>query len=93
MPKSPEFSYVDVSNTVYSYGRMQGNADAYAHFAPLGGRYSDFSLGTYEDLSNRLIEHWTAENAINEEGRIRDCNSLRDTYNIGHKHSIEDRCR
>lgn len=93
MTKPSGFNYVDVSNTVYSYGRMQGNADAYAHFAPLGGRYSDFSLGTYEDLSNRLIEHWTEENAIDEEWRIRDCNSLRDAYGVGYKHSIEDRCR
>lgn len=93
MPKSLGLNYVDVSITVYSYGRMQGNADAYAHFAPLGGRYSDFSLGTYEDLSNRLIEHWTAENAIDEDWRIRDCNSLRDAYNLGHKYSIEDRSK
>lgn len=93
MAKSLGMNYKDISNTVYCYGRMQGNADAFADYPPLGGQYSDFSTGTYEELANRVIVSWASETSLDDYWYNRDCNCLRDMFNLGHRHSMEDRSK
>ena len=89
MLEQTKFNYTDISNTVYSYGRMQGMSDKWTGFATVENLNPDFANGTFEDLANRVIVSWTSENAINDDWRVKDCNALRNMYNLGHKHSIE----
>lgn len=83
------FSYTDVNNTVYAYGRMQGVSDAHPLMYTSGNLNPDFADGTYEDLANRLIIFWTSEHSLDDDWRARDCNYLREMFVLGHRHSIE----
>lgn len=83
------FNYTDVSSTVYSYGRMQGMADAHPLMYTNGNLNPDFAAGTYEGLANRVITSWTSGWSLDDNWRARDCNCLRDMFNLGYRHSIE----
>lgn len=89
MPFAQSFNYTDISNTVYTYGRMQGNVDVMCRFNAVGTFHPDFKDGTYEDLANRVIIGWTKETAIDDDWAFRDRTCLRDMYNLGYRHSIE----
>lgn len=82
-------NYTDISNTVYTYGRMQGTCDSHPSFLVGKNFNPDFANGTFENLANRVIVGWTSETSIDESWMIRDCNSLRDMFNLGYRHSIE----